>query len=140
VPTITSSPGVEAGPSYTTDRSDMEISGVKRAIADVLATMRARAGHAEHARRLPDEVVAALRHTGINRLLLPVELGGMDAPVVDIIDIVEQVATADGSTAWCATIGAGSNLFAGPRRCPPCVRRSRPGQRHDARTGRDAHG
>jgi alkylation response protein AidB-like acyl-CoA dehydrogenase len=68
---------------------------------------------AEHARRLPDEVVGALRHTGINRLLLPVELRGMDAPVVDIIDIVEQVATADGSTAWCAAIGAGSNLFAG---------------------------
>src|SRR6266540_470657 len=37
----------------------------------------------------------------------------MDAPVVDIIDIVEQVATADGSTAWCAVIGTGSNLFAG---------------------------
>ncbi len=113
MPTITSSSGVEAGPNHGIDGDDIEISGVKRAIADVLATIRAHAGDAEHARRLPDEVVGALRHTGINRLLLPVELGGMDAPVVDIIDIVEQVATADGSTAWCATIGAGSNLFAG---------------------------
>jgi alkylation response protein AidB-like acyl-CoA dehydrogenase len=91
----------------------MEIGDVKRAIADVLATVRAHARAADHARRLPDEVVDALRRTGINRLLLPVELGGLDAPVNDVIDIAEELAAADGSTAWCAVIGTGSNLFAG---------------------------
>jgi indole-3-acetate monooxygenase len=92
---------------------DMDIDGAKGAVADVLPLVRAHAGRADRGRRLADEVVGALRRTGINRLLLPVELGGMDAPVVDIIDIVEQLATADGSTAWCAVIGTGSNLFAG---------------------------
>ena len=91
----------------------MDVSDVKGAIADVLPTVRAYDDDADRARRLADEVVGALRRTGINRLLLPVELGGMDAPVVDTIDIVEQLATADGSTAWCAVIGTGSNLFAG---------------------------
>jgi alkylation response protein AidB-like acyl-CoA dehydrogenase len=108
-----SSSGVDAWPSHAMDDSDIDISGVKRAVVDVLATIRTHAEDAEHDRRLPDVVVGALRRTGINRLLLPVELGGMDAPVVDIIDVVEQVAAADGSTAWCAAIGAGSNLFAG---------------------------
>ncbi|MGH9209243.1 MAG: acyl-CoA dehydrogenase family protein [Acidimicrobiales bacterium] len=111
--TTTSDPGPEAAPPSAIGESDMDISGVKEAIADLLPTVRAYAGDAERARRLAGEVVGALRPTGINRLLLPVELGGMDAPVVDTMDIVEQLATADGSTAWCAVIGTGSNLFAG---------------------------
>jgi indole-3-acetate monooxygenase len=116
VPTTTSTAstvGTDAVPPSASDGSDMDVDGVKGAVADVLPIVRACAGDADRARRLPDEVVTALRRTGINRLLLPVELGGMDAPVVDIIDVVERLATADGSTAWCAVIGTGSNLFAG---------------------------
>jgi indole-3-acetate monooxygenase len=64
-------------------------------------------------RRLPDSVVAALRHTGINRLLIPTVLGGMEAPITDVMDIMERIAAVDGSAGWCAAIGAGSNLFAG---------------------------
>lgn len=119
VSTSTPSAGVGAGAHHAVDDSDKDVSGVKRGIADALATIRTHAGDAEHDRRLPDEVVGALRRTGINRLLLPVELGGMDAPVADIIDIVGQLATADGSTAWYACIGAGRNLFAGY--LPPTV-------------------
>ncbi len=44
VPTTTSRPCVEAGPSYAMDDCDMDISGVKRAIADGLATIRIHAG------------------------------------------------------------------------------------------------
>jgi hypothetical protein len=58
-------------------------------------------------------VVAALHRTGINRVVLPAALGGDQAPVTELMDVVERIATVDGSTAWCAVIGAGSNVFAG---------------------------
>src|SRR5262245_35981089 len=67
----------------------------------------------ERSRRLPDRVVAALRSSGIHRLAIPHELGGTEAPVSDAMDTFEQLAAVDASTAWCAVIGAGSNLFAG---------------------------
>ena len=59
------------------------------------------------------DVVAALRATGINRLLLPVELGGLAASPRRCVEVVEEIATADGSTAWAAAIGFGTSLFAG---------------------------
>jgi alkylation response protein AidB-like acyl-CoA dehydrogenase len=91
----------------------MDINDVRHEVAAALPVVREHAGAAERARRLPDDVVDALRATGINRLLLPEEMGGLDAPVVDIMGMVEAVAEVDGSTGWCAVIGTGSNLFAG---------------------------
>jgi hypothetical protein len=44
MPTTTSRPCVEAAPSYAMDGCDLDISGVKRAIADVLETVRIHAG------------------------------------------------------------------------------------------------
>jgi indole-3-acetate monooxygenase len=92
-----------------------EIDGAQTAclLDPVLALVRERADDTERTRRIPDEVLAALRRTGINRLLLPSALGGRQAGVADLMDVVERIAAVDGSTAWCAAIGAGSNVFAG---------------------------
>ena len=57
--------------------------------------------------------LAALRDTGINRLLLPAAIGGVEAPITDVMDVMERIAAVDGSAGWCAAIGAGSNVFAG---------------------------
>jgi alkylation response protein AidB-like acyl-CoA dehydrogenase len=67
----------------------------------------------ERSRRLPDRVVSALRDAGIHRLAVPRELGGLETSVADAMDVFERIAAVDGSTGWCAVIGAGSNLFAG---------------------------
>jgi len=67
----------------------------------------------EQRRRLPDRVVSALRESGVHRLAMPRELGGTEATVPAAMDTFERLAAVDGSTAWCAVIGAGSNLFAG---------------------------
>ena len=85
---------------------------VKAAVQAVLPLVRDAADEAERTRRLPDAVVAALRQTGINRLVIPSALGGLQAPVLDMMDVVERIAAVDGSTAWCAVIGFGSNVFA----------------------------
>lgn len=79
-------------------------------IVDLITTS---AETTERDRRLPDEVVAALRDTGINRTLIPTSLGGDELPFLDVIDAIERVAAADGSTGWCTAIGTGSNVFSG---------------------------
>ncbi|MCA6106184.1 acyl-CoA dehydrogenase family protein [Bradyrhizobium cenepequi] len=85
----------------------------KRAVDGVLHLVQAAADEIERSRRLPDALVTALRDTGINRLLMPAALGGQEAPMTDVIDIMERIAAIDGSAGWCAAIGAGSNVFAG---------------------------
>ena len=90
-----------------------ETAQTKWAVDGILDLVHAASGEIECNRRLPDTVVAALRDTGINRLLIPVALGGMEAPITDVMDVMERIAAADGSAGWCAAIGAGSNVFAG---------------------------
>ena len=80
---------------------------------DILALIADRAAAADESGHLDQEVVAALASTGINRLLLPTELGGYAMPPRRAVEIVEKLATADGSAAWAAAIGFGSNHFAG---------------------------
>jgi indole-3-acetate monooxygenase len=81
--------------------------------ADVLALIADRAPAGDESGHLDAEVVAALAATGINRLLLPCELGGFAASPRRTVEVVEQLAAADGSTAWAAAIGFGTNYFAG---------------------------
>src|ERR1700754_5034988 len=78
----------------------------------ILDLVRERADEIDQSQRIPDDVLAALRGTGINRLLLPSALDGLQSPVLDVIDVVERISAVDGSTGWCAVIGSGSNLFA----------------------------
>lgn len=90
-----------------------DVAAVKEAVDATSGLVRAHAAEIDQTRRLPDSVVSALRRTGINRMFLPTVLGGRQAPVVDVMDMVEGIAAVDGSTAWCTVIGAGSNVFAG---------------------------
>jgi alkylation response protein AidB-like acyl-CoA dehydrogenase len=91
----------------------VDIDAVKEAAEAISDLVRARSAEIEQTRRLPDDLVCALRSSGINRLFLPAALGGLEAPVVDTMHVIERIAEVDGSTAWCAVIGAGSNMFAG---------------------------
>ena len=90
-----------------------ETAQTKWAVDRILDLIHAAADEIERSRRLPDAVVAALRNTGINRLLIPAALGGMEASITDVMDVMERIAAVDGSAGWCAAIGAGSNVFAG---------------------------
>jgi indole-3-acetate monooxygenase len=86
---------------------------VRAAVERVLPLASERAGDMERKGRLDDDVVAALRDTGLHRIAVPAALGGLEVPVLDAVDIFERIAAVDASTAWCSVIAAGSNLFAG---------------------------
>jgi alkylation response protein AidB-like acyl-CoA dehydrogenase len=55
----------------------------------------------ERTRRLTEPVVSALIENGLYRVLLPQSLGGAEAPPEIFMQMLEEVAKADASTAWC---------------------------------------
>ena len=81
--------------------------------SDVFALVADRAAASDESGHLDPEVVAALAAAGINRLMLPVELGGFAVSPRRTVEVVEQLAAVDGSTAWAAAIGFGTSVFAG---------------------------
>jgi alkylation response protein AidB-like acyl-CoA dehydrogenase len=55
----------------------------------------------ERTRRLTQPVVSALIENGLYRVLLPQSAGGAEAPPEIFMQMLEEVAKADASTAWC---------------------------------------
>jgi alkylation response protein AidB-like acyl-CoA dehydrogenase len=55
----------------------------------------------ERTRRLTEPVVSALIENGLYRSLLPQSLGGSEAPLEIFMQMQEEIAKADASTAWC---------------------------------------
>src|ERR1700749_769214 len=55
----------------------------------------------ERTRRLTPPVVSALIENGLYRSLLPQSLGGAEAPLEIFMQMQEEIAKADASTAWC---------------------------------------
>ena len=69
-----------------------------RAIAPLIA---GEADQIERSRRLTPDVVNALIENGLYRALLPQSLGGSEAPPEIFMQMLEEIAKADASTAWC---------------------------------------
>jgi len=55
----------------------------------------------ERTRRLTPAVTAGLIENGLYRTLLPQSLGGAEAPLETFMQMQEEIAKADASTAWC---------------------------------------
>src|SRR5580658_120911 len=69
-----------------------------RALAPLIAR---EADEIERTRRLTQPVVAALIENGLYRVLLPQSFGGAEAPPEIFMQMLEEVAKVDASTAWC---------------------------------------
>lgn len=69
-----------------------------RALAPAIAEA---APQIEASRELTPAVIAALHDAGLFRMLIPRSLGGHELPAADFIKVIEEVAAADASTAWC---------------------------------------
>ena len=69
-----------------------------RALAPLIAR---EADEIERTRRLTQPVVAALIENGLYRVLLPQSADGTEAPPEIFMQMLEEVAKADASTAWC---------------------------------------
>jgi alkylation response protein AidB-like acyl-CoA dehydrogenase len=82
------------------DEQNKPVDWVARARA--LAPLIEAAGdRIEAERRIVPDVVAALHEAGIFHMLLPPAMGGGGADIVAFNQVIEAVAAADASTAWC---------------------------------------
>jgi alkylation response protein AidB-like acyl-CoA dehydrogenase len=63
-------------------------------------------------RRVPHEVVEAMRAAGVFRTVVPSELGGADADLRSFLEVIETVAYANGAAGWDVATSFMSTLFA----------------------------
>ena len=74
--------------------------------------LRATAARIEAGRALPSDIIAALHEARLFRLLLPRSLGGDELDLRTLAEVIEVIAAADASTAWCLGQGAGCAMAA----------------------------
>ena len=72
----------------------------------------ARADEIEALRRLPADLVAELRAAGLFRMGVSRAKGGPQMTLAEHLEVIEVLARADPSTAWCVKIGTDSGLVA----------------------------
>ncbi len=82
-----------------------------RALAPTIA---ARAAESEAARRLPADLLTALRGAGCFRMSLPESHGGLGADLAATLAVLETLAHADASTAWTVMIGGNAWIDLAP--------------------------
>ena len=78
----------------------------------VAELLEASADRIEAQRALPADIVAALHEARLFRLLLPRTLGGDELHLKRLAEVIEVIAGADASTAWCLGQGAGCAMAA----------------------------
>lgn len=71
-----------------------------------------RAAETEQLRRLPDDIAAALRDTGMFRAWVPARYGGDESDAMTVLDAIEALSFHDGATGWCGMIGATTSMTA----------------------------
>lgn len=71
-----------------------------------------RAAEIEANRFLPQDIARRFAEAGLYRLCVPEAYGGFESHPGDLVRVVERLARADGSAAWCVFIGATSGLVA----------------------------
>jgi alkylation response protein AidB-like acyl-CoA dehydrogenase len=79
---------------------------------DVVPLIAAAADEIEARCELPDRVLDALHGAGLFRALLPRAFGGDECEPATFVEMIEAIAQADASTAWCIGQGSGCSMAA----------------------------
>ena len=81
-----------------------------RALAPAI---RRRSDEIESCRRLPLDLVADLKAAGCFRMHVPTAYGGDDLSLPQALEVIEELARADGSTGWTTSIGSETPILFG---------------------------
>ena len=84
--------------------------GLVQAARDLQPLVREHADAAERERRVPAPVIEAMREAGVFHMMVPGSLGGGEAHVATLIEVIEALSAADGSAGWVAMIGATTGI------------------------------
>jgi alkylation response protein AidB-like acyl-CoA dehydrogenase len=88
-----------------------ELPELLEAVDKIRPVIEAGADESEKLRKLPQATVDAMHEAGIFHMIMPRELGGLEADPQSQSEVIERIAYIDGSAAWCGFIGAGSTGF-----------------------------
>ena len=95
------------------DNDDIPVAGDLIARARQVAPLiEAHAAETEAARGIAPSVIAALHEARLFRMLMPRSCDGMEFEPADYVQVIEEVAKADASTAWCVAQGSGCSMSA----------------------------
>src|SRR5262245_10565858 len=67
--------------------------------------VRKRAAEIETGRQLPADLVMDIANARLFRVALPEAEGGLGADILTTLQVIEEIARADGSTGWCLAMG-----------------------------------
>ncbi|GAA3299699.1 MULTISPECIES: acyl-CoA dehydrogenase family protein [Dactylosporangium] len=104
--------GLREGGDGETASPPADAAEVLRRAQALAPVLRDRAEDIERNRRLPADVVAALKATGVFRMGFPRELGGLELSSIEQTEVIEALAYGDASAGWCSMIGSDSGLYA----------------------------
>jgi alkylation response protein AidB-like acyl-CoA dehydrogenase len=90
----------------------LDATAILSRVEEIDPVVRAHADEAERERQLSTAVVDALRWSGVFRMAMPAAWGGPQIDICKQVQIIERLARADASAAWCAMIGSESGFFA----------------------------
>ena len=97
-----------------------------KSVTDLAGEIAERADEIERERKLPDDLARKLKQAGAFRALIPQSYGGLGVPFDEYVHMVQTMAEADASTAWCinqaAVIGLTSLWL--PEQAPSGLRAS----------------
>ncbi len=91
--------------------TDVATAPVLSRATEIADLARGMADEIDSARRLPAELVEALRDSGLLRAGAPVEVDALELPAGTALRCAEEVARGDASAGWCVSIGITSTLL-----------------------------
>src|SRR5260370_16964446 len=77
---------------------------LRNSVRELAPAISARSVEIESARRLPADLLADLKAAGFFRMFVPRSLGGLELDVPPSMELIENLAKADGSTGWVGMI------------------------------------
>jgi indole-3-acetate monooxygenase len=95
------------------DSAAVDTQDLDRVTDELAALARSLGPEAEKLRRLPEELVARLRASGLFRAGAPAATGAAEAPPAQTLRLAETVACGDASAGWCVSIASTSSLLGG---------------------------
>lgn len=85
-------------------QAPLDVNDVLTAIDDIFDLLQSEAEDSERLRRPTPMVQQALKDSGVFKLLLPTEYGGMEAGPLELLEVISRISHADGSLGWLARV------------------------------------
>jgi alkylation response protein AidB-like acyl-CoA dehydrogenase len=89
----------------------LNVDYIRARVSGLLGDIQERSAEIEAARRLPADLVTALKRAGVFRMPVPRSWGGPEMTPREQVDIIELLSAADPSVGWCVMIGSDAGYY-----------------------------